>query len=205
MRKILAIMFVMMGFLPAVAKADFLPDDHHQITSCVRIDNISDYPDYNFVLSGTYKFPYSAKLSGTEECGHGGTANILAIKKTDWGKIKYAAKGTEEEGDWSMNPANAALFVTSSLNLELETVIPDTDPTVRKSHTIHIDSVTDESVRAHLVQTETTAKDGSKDFVLDLTNEEDRDSTDNSSLLILAALVGGGLLGLGLGYRAWKK
>lgn len=221
MKYFIAASILFVGLLPGIAKADMIPDNYHTVESCLQIDNLSAYPDYDFVLSGSYRFPYSDKITTGENCDLGGSGTILAIKKTDWDAVKYAPEGSEEAGDWSSNSANSSLFITSGLNLSFATTLPDTDAAVSKKYTVHVDAVTADMIQARLVQTDVTNKNGSTETIpgtsksttttqaSTTTSEQPSSATEtgsDSSVPVVAIVIAVlGVLGLGLAYRTWKK
>lgn len=205
MKYFIAASLLFIGLLPGIVRADLIPDNYHIVESCLQIDNLSAYPDYDFVLSGSRRFLYSDKITTGENCGLGGTGTILAIKKTNWDTVKYAPEGSEEAGDWSSNPANASLFIASGLNFSFAATIPDTDPTVSKKYTVHIDEVTPDTVQARLVQTVITNKNGSTQTIPGTSSSATETESDSSIPVTPIVIVLLGVFGLGLVYRTWKK
>lgn len=202
MRYILALLLAF-WLLPAAAKADILPDNMHEITNCVTVTNIADYPDYDFVwkING-YRGILSSEIitSSDATCNVDGSYTLLAIKKTNWSKVVYKTGTADESGDpaeqWMQDPRNANLFIASNYTVAFERFASNTTDIKKTYTTVFIDFASDTGVTAHTSGTLNT--DGSDEPV----GTETEGNLLTTSATVLVAI---GLFGLGYMASAWKK
>lgn len=203
--------------LPRVAKADFIPDGVHTVSNCLAVNNIADYPDYDFVWKGEgYRgTPLSAKITnGDSVCDVAHSYALLAIKKTNWSKVVYKTSAPDENGDpavqWIQDPQNTNLFIASNYAVEFDRFAPDTSSVKTIYTTVHIDFVSDTGVTAHTAETLSTDSEGELNPAMKrpapIGDEETEANNPLSTLSPTAkVLIALGVLGLGAVCYAWKK
>ncbi|MFA6522016.1 MAG: hypothetical protein WCT24_00235 [Patescibacteria group bacterium] len=208
---------LLIGFLPTVATADVLPDNSHSVDSCLQIDNLADFQNYNFVATGIGHggFLSSDTLSESKYCQGLYDGALLAIKIVDWHSVQYNPD-QEQYGDWAQSSVNASLFIKSDLDVSLAEYVADTNPTASQTKIIHIDSVTDTAVKAHLVRTEITNQDGTTETILPTTAKATSTVAEEHGnplpliatvIAIMAVLagVGGVFYAVKMSKKTWKK
>lgn len=162
MRKYALSLLTLLSLAPTVVFADVLPDGYHSIDNCVAIDNIASYPGYDFWLTGTSRGYGAVKqIQSGQTCELGSIrGEVIAIRKTDWPKVRNAVKQEDAETyTWANDPANKALLIDSNQNVSFESSVPNTDPTVQKQMVLHVDAITGGKMAMHVVRT--VARDGS--------------------------------------------
>lgn len=148
----LTFLFLGISLLPATASADMLPDNAHGVTSCVWINNLASFPDYTFILAGSYRYASAEKVEARELCGLAGDREVLAIKNVNLNKIQHNYQG-EDEGNWPQDPANAPYIIRSGVQLSFGgSYLLDTDPTREIHQVVHIDGVSSTTLRVHVAK-----------------------------------------------------
>ncbi len=158
--KYLLSLLVLTSLVPGVVWADVVPNNQHEVNSCLIIDNQGAYPTYNFWLSGTSR-GYGAikQLFVGDNCDLGGlSGEIIAIKKTDQSKVRNQSTDENVESYvWPTDPANKALVINSDVRVGFESYVPNTSRVVESHTTVHIDSLTASTMTGRM--TRVTTKD----------------------------------------------
>ncbi len=206
MRYFLVLLLTAM-LLPHVAKADIAPDNTHPINNCIGVENIANYPEYTFAwtITGFQNIESSRRITDAEPvCGASGTYVLFAIKKDNLDKITYSKDDPKAEGgnpakQWIQDPRNADLFISSNYKIEFQGNVPDTNSTIKRLFSVHIDSATDAGVTAHIASTLSIDENG-KETLSTAENPAEESLSPTAKILIAV-----GILGLGLAACSWKK
>ncbi len=193
-------LFLIFSLIPSTAKADILPDNSHNINNCIAVENIAEYPEYDFVWKKRYRFESTERITNADMiCYQSGAYSLYAIQKSDWSNVTYPKAdpqcpecGTDK--NLVDEPKNAKLFIPSNYAITLDGYVPDTNSAVKQSITVHIDSVSSAGITAHTATTITTD-----------THEEIVNNANGSLSTFAKALIAIGVLGLGAIACAWKK
>lgn len=193
--------------LPYVAKADVLPDNVHSITNCIGVENIAEYPEYDFVwaITGFQNIEYSKKITDSEPaCNASGTYTLFVIQKTNLDKVQYnTSDPTNENGNpgeqWIQDPKNAGLFIASNYRITFPGYVPNSDSAVKQTFTVHVDSVSPKNVVAHTASTLALDEKGTEKP--STTTEPKKEPLSPTAKVLIAI----GIIGLGFAVYAWKK
>lgn len=210
--QLVALLFAITMLLPLTARADMLPNDNHQISNYIVADNASDYPNYNLYLTfdGVAFGDEKISESPMQVNNNGATNGIIAVNKSNESKIQII-DGTANCGArcFDLN-ANKQLFIASNLSLSFTGFLPDENPVKKITQTIHIDSISDTAMTAHLTNINSVDKNGDKtdQEALTPTNSELANSWDGSlgqKLLYLFIGIGVGAISYSLVKKTCKK
>ncbi|MBP7005627.1 hypothetical protein KBB27_00690 [Patescibacteria group bacterium] len=186
--------------LPMFAQADVLQDGYHPVQDCVKLENVSEFPEYNFYLSGTGRlgFAFAEKMTTEPGCYELYNWNIVAVEKNNESRLKREPADSEEGGSWPGLSQNQPYIASSARFTALEGQLPESNPIVGRTYMIRVDRVNGSKIDAHVATTEQRWKDGTKKTV-----------SGTGSAMVFPwwgyALVGAGVLGLIGALLKWKK
>lgn len=186
--------------LPLMAQADMMPDGYHVVQTCFHIDNYAAYNEqqYDFFLSGIAVFPFAEEMTNGSFClARAFDGTLIAVQRSQLSKIVRDPRGSEEEGSWPMKTENQNLIVKSNLQLSATGPVPDTNPLVGTDVTLHIDSISGNSMAVHQVSTPAAVEQPAAQ----ITSSVSADTT----LPYAAFAVLAGVIGLLAGYVMWGR
>jgi hypothetical protein len=195
MKRLILIALLAVTLMPFTASADMIPVDHHSVDSCLEIENLSDFPDYDFIVSGDFKFSYAKTMTEGMNCSMNGSGVLAAILKSDWDSVEYYSDEemyTEIAGDWPNLEGNADLILWSDLELSFIKALPDEDPTETEYQTVTINSLSEEGMDVAFA-------------VDEVVDEEVEEPVDSEFPYTNALIVILGLIGLTVAFKVWKK
>ena len=166
MKHLFALSAALLVLSPLAASADVLPDGMHPVTNNVIVDDAETYSGYTIYLTGDERGPAAEKVTSNQsaEFNFSGDVHLIAVKKADASKIKSGVDSQCPEcGDnWFNLPVNQSLIASSNVTFSMNSIVPDVNPQVKETFLIHIDSLSDAGMKAHLVSDVTEDKSGNQ-------------------------------------------
>jgi len=201
MKYLIAFLAVISLLVPFTTHADILPEGNHVVNNQFIVDNISSYSGYNFYLTfSRSKYPGAQQITQVaSQITFSGPAQFIAVKKENQSRIKSGTQANCPEcGDtWFDLGANKSLIIPASLNLHFDAYLPDTNPTTKETQTIHIDSLTSDTITAHLITSNTENKQ--------VTPVAIPSQSSTTMLLVVSLIVCLGVIGVLVAKLTWKK
>lgn len=191
---------VALFFLPLMAQADMMPDGYHSVQTCFHIDNYAAYNEerYDFFLSGVAVFPWTEEMTNGSFClGRAFDGTLIAVRRDQLSQIVRDPRGSEEEGSWPMKTQNQNLIVKSDMQLSATGPISDVNPLVGTDVTLHIDSMSGNSMAVHRVSTPAAVEQPAAQTTSSVSAD--------TALPYAAFAVLAGVIGLLAGYVMWGR
>lgn len=133
--------------LPSFAHADMMPNNSHTPFDVIQVDNVTDFPNYNFYISDEWDgVPIkNNEPVSLENAGKYRVTGLFAVNKSDEKKIIHddltKCDGAGCYDTWIVNEKNSQYLLPFGTGINLNYAVSDADNT--KSHfvKVHIDKI----------------------------------------------------------------
>lgn len=145
LKKINLFVLVCALLLPSLAHADMMPDNSHTPFDVVQVDNVTDFPEYNFYINDSWEGVALKNNDPVSLDGKYTVTGLFAVKKSDEKKIIHddlsKCDGSGCHDGWIENKKNSPYFFPFGTEIKLDYAVSDADTTKSRFVKVHIDKI----------------------------------------------------------------